>query len=261
MAKKGRIFIGTSGWMYKDWGALFYPAGMKKGHLSYLAEEFSTVEINSSFYHLPRASTFQKWRAEVPDNFVFSVKLSRFITHRKKLAGVREPLERFLKRAIRLEGKLGPVLIQLPPFLKYDKALLDSFVESLAAVRARTDPMIRFALEPRHVSWMDDSSAAHLRSRLRQIGRSCLVFPHSAKIPSFPPSDENVIADFVYVRFHGPSEWAASRYGARRLRPWAERIAAWSARSIDSYVYFNNDIHGHAVVDARTLKRQVGIGY
>jgi uncharacterized protein YecE (DUF72 family) len=265
MAKKasqsGKIRIGTSGWMYKDWGAMFYPTGMKKGFLTYLANEFSTVEINSSFYHLPLASTFDKWKDEVPDDFVFAVKLSRFITHRKKLAGVREPLTTFFNRAKHMEEKLGPILIQLPPFLKYDEKLLDSFLESLDATRTKQKRAMRFALEPRHVSWFEKPNRSEVLKRLKEADVA-LVFPHSRKIPSPDPDDpENLTSDFVYVRFHGPSEFAASRYGASRLKPWANRIEKWSADGLDVFVYFNNDIHGHAVVDARTLKRQLGISY
>lgn len=264
MAKKGycgRIFVGTSGWMYKDWGEMFYPKDLKKGHLTYLSREFRTVEVNTSFYHLPLASTFTKWRGEVPADFVFAVKISRYITHRKKLSGVREPIDTFLKRAVRLKEKLGPILIQLPPFLKYDESLFDAFIDSLAIVRDRHDRNIRFAIEPRHGSWMEDGAASHVRVRLRKMRNSCLVFPHSARIASFEPNNENIVSDFTYVRFHGPSEWAASRYGPHRLRPWAERITRWCERGLDTYVYFNNDIHGHAVIDARTLKRQLNLPY
>ncbi len=263
MAKKGsktsQLRIGTSGWMYKDWGAMFYPKDLKKGHLSYLAAEFNTVEINSSFYHLPLASTFAKWKGEVPDDFVFAVKLSRFITHQKKLEGVREPLERFLKNAKNLEEKLGVILIQLPPSLQFDESLLETFLESLRVVANREKLETRYALEPRHASWFEDAIAKIVRTRVKEFGTMCLVFPHSAKIPSYSPVEENILADFAYVRFHGPSECAASRYGPQRLKPWADRIQKWKDQGLDVFVYFNNDIHGHAIVDARTLKRQLGL--
>jgi uncharacterized protein YecE (DUF72 family) len=253
--KQGALYIGTSGWMYKDWGEMFYPKNMKKGHLQFLAAEFNTVEVNSSFYHLPLKSTFAKWHSDTPKGFVFSVKMSRYLTHRKRLKGAREPLNNFLSRAKAMEEKLGIVLIQLPPYLKYDKKLLESFLKSLSAVCKKQKMNPRFALEPRHPSWMDNGK--EVRTLLKKFKRMCLVFPHSSKIPSFAPEKENVVTDFAYVRFHGPSEFAASRYGAARLRPWAERIKKWRAKGLTTFVYFNNDIHGHAIVDARTLKKLI----
>lgn len=249
-----RLHVGTSGWMYKDWGEEFYPKDLKKGHLEFLAREFKTVEVNSSFYHLPLASTFEKWCDETPDDFVFAVKLSRFITHRKKLVGVREPLTRFFRNAKHMGNKLRVVLIQLPPSLKYDKKLLAKFMADVRATSAREKIAVRFALEPRHKTWIENAAEVTAAMRKAEVA---LVFPHSAKIPSFPAEGKNVTTDFVYVRFHGPSEWAASRYGPRRLRPWATRIRGWLKSGVEVFVYFNNDIHGHAIHDARTLLRQI----
>jgi uncharacterized protein YecE (DUF72 family) len=243
------VRIGTSGWMYKDWGARFYPKTLKKGHLQFLAREFDTVEVNSSFYHLPLASTFTKWREETPPGFEFAVKISRYITHRKKLRGVSEPVATFMRRAKKMEGKLGVILVQLPPFLKYDRTVLENFLKIVKKYKTR------FALEPRHSSWVE--SGAEVRALLKKAGVA-LVFPHSAKIPSFKPETKNITAGFVYIRFHGPSEFAASRYGSRRLSPWATRIKAWRRKKLHIFVYFNNDKNGHAIDDARTLKRLVG---
>ena len=251
MKSKGRIFIGTSGWMYKDWGERFYPPDMKQGFLSFLAQEFTTVEVNSSFYHLPRPTTFAKWKSETRDDFIFAVKLSRFITHQKKLVDCREPLERFLSSAKEFGEKLGVILIQLPPRLAYDIELLKTFLADLRAACRKTKVSTRFALEPRHKSWLE--CLPEIRKTL-QKEKIALVFPHSAKISSVPPEDENILADFVYIRFHGPSEFAASRYGTKLLKPWAERIAKWQRKGLKVFVYFNNDINGHAIDDARTLK-------
>ncbi|HEX8947195.1 MAG TPA: DUF72 domain-containing protein [Candidatus Paceibacterota bacterium] len=250
---KGSVYIGTSGWMYKDWGEAFYPPGMKKGFLSYLAQEFPTVEVNSSFYHLPLASTFAKWREEVPESFVFSVKLSRYVTHRN-LPSVRQPVYRFLSRAKRLQEKLGPVLVQFPPHKKFSEAWFEKFLEDLAAAAKRAGVHPRFAIEPRHESWL--AALPKVRALLRKA-HIALVFPHSSRIPSVPPEDENLTADFVYVRFHGPSEFGASSYGSRRLAPWATRIRRWRDQGKDVFCYFNNDQHGYAVEDARTLRRLV----
>jgi uncharacterized protein YecE (DUF72 family) len=248
------LSIGTSGWMYKDWGKTFYPPEMKKGFLTFLSAEFSTVEVNSSFYHLPLASTFVKWRLETPARFIFAVKLSRFITHQKRLEDCREPLERFLGNAKNLEEKLGPILIQLPPSLRFDKKVLQEFLADLTAACKKTKVNPRFALEPRHKSWMEEKNAKAVRLMLKKK-KIAIVFPHSSRIPSFAPEDGNITADFVYIRFHGPSEFAASRYGAERLAPWAKRINAWRRKKLDVFVYFNNDVHGHAIHDARTLKK------
>lgn len=247
---KPLLCIGTSGWMYKDWGERFYPKDLKTGHLSYLAREFNTVEINSSFYHLPRSSTFAKWQSEVPDHFVFAAKMSRYVTHRKRLHAVGEPIATFMARAQKLGDKLGVVLVQLPPSLKYDKQRLVALLRLLGRKKAR------FAIEPRHKSWLE--AAEEVRKLLHTINNVGLVFPHSAKLPSFAPEDANITSNFVYVRFHGPSEFGASRYGAAKLRPWARRIQQWHKRGLSVFAYFNNDKHGHAIDDARTLKRLVG---
>jgi uncharacterized protein YecE (DUF72 family) len=253
--RAGDLRIGTSGWMYKDWGATFYPPDLKKGHLQFLSQEFNTVEVNSSFYHLPRDTTFEKWRDETPDNFIFAVKLSRFITHQLRLREAKEPLDRFLTNAKKLRQKLGVILIQLPPSLKFDQDTLENFLSDLKKASAKSHLEPRFALEPRHVSWFAKEELSAVR-RILTREHMAIVFPHSSKIPSAKPIDANITADFLYVRFHGPSEFAASRYGASRLRPWAKRISAWLARGLDVFVYFNNDVHGHAIHDARTLIRQ-----
>lgn len=249
--KQTGVYIGTSGWMYKDWGKAFYPREMKKGFLQFLATEFNTVEVNSSFYHLPKSSTFAKWKGETPDGFVFAVKMSRYITHTLRLVDCFEPLQNFFASARKMGDKLGVVLIQLPPSLKYDEQTLQQFLKDLRRAQKKEKIQTRFALEPRHQSFMED--ALKVRAQLKKHDIS-LVFPHSAKMASFPPEEENILGDFVYVRFHGPSEFAASRYGARRLRPWAERINGWRKKQLNVFVYFNNDVHGHAIHDARTLK-------
>ena len=251
----GKIHIGTSGWMYKDWGKEFYPEDMKEGFLTYLAGEFDTVEVNSSFYHLPLPGTFVKWGTETPSDFVFAVKLSRYITHRSHDT-VKQAAYRFLSRAKRLGKKLGPVLVQLPPYRKFDQAWATRFLDDLVSAGKRAKISVRFALEPRHRTWL--AGLATVRALAKERGIA-LVFPHSAKIPSIPAEDENVTSDFVYVRFHGPSEFAASRYGSRQLRPWANKIKQWSEKGIDVFCYFNNDVHGHAVHDARALKSLVGL--
>lgn len=249
--------------MYKDWGKEFYPADMKKGFLTYLANEFNTVEVNASFYRLPTLETFKKWYAETPDHFLFSVKLSRYITHIRRLEDVKQGLERFLNNATGLDKKLGVILIQLPPNIKYEEERLEKFFDDLNEITPTLPFRPRFALEPRNKSFMENREDLIKILKKQKIA---LVFPHSAKIPSFPAEDENVISDFVYARFHGPSEFAASRYGKELLMPWAEKMVHWLNRGLDVYAYFNNDSNGHAIHDARDLKeccklveRKVGV--
>lgn len=255
LMKEARAYIGTSGWMYKDWGETFYPPELKKGHLSFLSQEFDTVEVNTTFYHLQPKSTFKKWHDETREGFMFAVKLSRYITHHEKLVSVKEPLERFMSAIVGLEEKRGPILIQLPPWLKFDEAVLERFLADLRKICDRKNIVPLFALEPRHKSWMEHAEIVRPLLKEQNIA---IVFPHSSKIPSFEPVPENITADFVYVRFHGPSEFAASRYGPRRLRPWADRMLEWQRKKLTVFAYFNNDVHGHAIHDARTLIRQIG---
>jgi uncharacterized protein YecE (DUF72 family) len=243
--------------MYKDWGENFYPKEMKQGHLTYLAGEFNTVEVNSSFYHLPLLSTFENWRRQVPDDFRFAVKMSRYITHHLRLQEAEEPIQTFLGRAKALEEKLAAILIQLPPYLPYGPEDFAAFLKALEKGCEKEGVRPNFALEPRHPSWFELGAAGRLRVQVRGFPGLALVFPHSAKIPSFEPEDNNILDEFVYVRFHGPSEFAASRYGSERLAPWADKIRKWRERGLRVFAYFNNDAHGHAVEDARELKRLV----
>ena len=144
------ILIGTSGWQYKDWRGRLYPAGLpQRRWLEHYAERFATVEVNNAFYRLPERSTFEQWRERTPADFCFAVKMSRYLTHVKRLREPAEPVARFLERASALGGKLGPVLIQLPPTLRADLAALD---ETLG----RFPSGVRVAVEPRHDTWFTD---------------------------------------------------------------------------------------------------------
>ena len=253
VSAKACVYIGTSGWMYKDWGKKIYPKNMREGFLTFLSSVFNTVEVNSSFYRNPKPSTYLKWKSETPRNFVFAVKMNRYITHRKRLIECRQPLEFFLKSAKALGRKLGPILIQLPPNLPYEETRLKKFLKDLKAVQKKLDIVRpRFAIEPRHETWFERPYIEELRGILKEQ-KIALVFAHSASIPSFKPDKENITTDFVYVRLHGPDEFAASRYGARRILPWAEKMADWRKEGIDVFAYFNNDVHGHAAADAQTL--------
>jgi uncharacterized protein YecE (DUF72 family) len=253
---RGRLFIGTSGWSY-GWEN-FYPAGLPaRERLRFYASRFASAEVNYSFYHLPKESTLAKWRDETPDGFVFALKLSRFITHIKRLKGVGAPLRTFFARARTLGAKLGPILVQLPPSFKLDAERLADFLAR--AARASSAPgrgRPRLAFEFRHPSWFAPGEARD--AVLARIGKrgGALAFAHSARYPY--PEDEPVAADFVYLRFHGPRELFASRYGKRGLAPWARKIARWRARGLDVYAYFNNNAAGYAAEDAAQLARLCG---
>lgn len=246
----GAFHVGTSGWAY-GWPNFYPPDLKKKDYLVFLSRRFDTVELNTTFYHLPRPEAYDRWVRETPDRFVFALKLSRYITHMKRLSGVREPLRRFLRGARRLEAKLGPVLVQLPPRFPADPKRLGAFLESVARVAAEIGrPDLRVAFEFRDESWFTSAPALDL---LREHG-AALALPHSSRYPY--PAREPRTADWMYLRFHGPRELFASRYGPAALRHWAERIRTW-IRTGDVYAYFNNDSGGHAPVDARALRRLV----
>jgi uncharacterized protein YecE (DUF72 family) len=254
--KQAVLYVGTSGWSY-DWEG-FYPAGLRsREYLPYYSRQFRTVEVNYSFYRLPRPSTYEKWKSETSDDFIFAVKLSRFITHVKKLSGVKQALKKFLTNAMPLGPKLGPVLVQLPPSFRVDVKRLARFLERTGQVRSEMSmgAPLRLAFEFRHRTWFDRPDAETVFDAIKRYG-AAVVFAHSSRYPY--PDDEPVTADFVYLRFHGPREMFASRYGAAGLERWRPRIEEWLGRGLDVYAYFNNDVDGYAVDDARALLELTG---
>jgi uncharacterized protein YecE (DUF72 family) len=160
-------------------------------------------------------------------------------------------LETFIKRAKPMGEKLGCILIQLPPSLVYEEKKIERFVEDIQVVTARNYG-IRFALEPRHKSWSDEIKAV---VKLLRKANIALVFAQSRDMLSIAPEDKNITADFAYIRFHGPEQFAASRYGEELLQPWSERTQELLSQGLDVFVYFNNDINGHAIYDARAFSQ------
>ena len=245
----GALRIGTSGWAY-SWPR-FYPTGLPtEARLPFYASRFSTVEVNTSFYHLPRPATYARWLRETPPSFVFTLKASRTVTHGLRLVDADEPWSRFLAVARVLGARLGPVLVQLPPSFHAEPARLDRF---LALTRTLAEdlglPPLRVAIEVRHASWLRSAAVADaLRAR-----SAALVFAHSSRFPY--PDEEPITAGFVYLRFHGPREWCSSRYGEEGLARWVPKIRAWRERGLDVFAYFNNDVHGYAPMDAGDLMR------
>jgi uncharacterized protein YecE (DUF72 family) len=229
------LFIGTSGWQYKDWRGSFYPPKLAQARwLEYYIEHFQTVEVNNTFYRLPPPETFAGWARRVPDDFVMVVKMSRYLTHVKRLHDPAEPVARFFDHARPLGSKLGPVLVQLPPQLAADLPALDDTL-------ARFPRGVRAAVEFRHESWFSDDTAALLS---RHNAAFCLADSPRRRTPVWRT------ADWGYVRFHEGRASPPPCYGRQALHSWADRISGtWSADD-DVFVFFNNDHRACAVRDA-----------
>lgn len=234
------VHIGTSGWQYRDWRGSFYPAGLpQRDWLEYYCRHFRTLELNNSFYRLPAATAFAGWRRRTPDGFLVAVKMSRYLTHIKKLNDPREPVERFLERARELGPRLGPVLVQLPPRFE---AAPDRLDETLGLFPAS----VRVAVEFRDPSWFTDAVREVLERR-----RAAFVLADS------PRRRQPVwkTADWGFVRFHEGRSQPAPCYGEGALRSWAERLAETFGRDEDVFAYFNNDHHACAIRDAGVFER------
>ena len=254
---EAKIYLGTSGWTNKEWGKKFYPV-REKDLLKFYAGWFKTVEINNTFYHTPPVSFFKKWHDDVPADFIFAVKLNRYLTHIERFRGTMGATRYFLTNCLVLAEKLGPILVQLPPNFPYRRERLEKFLKDAAKIETENKVKFRFALEPRHPSWFLPDKVRELKKMLKKHN-SVLVFAHSDKYPGYDP--EKVKAGkFVYIRLHGPEEFAASLYRASLLRPWAERIKGWNKKGKDVYLYFNNDVHAYAIDDLKTLKKMLQSG-
>ncbi|MCH8615160.1 DUF72 domain-containing protein [Sphingomonas sp. SM33] len=241
---RGRtIHVGCSGWVYKHWRGLLYPEGLpQKRWFERYAEDFDTVEINASFYRVPLASTFEGWREKAPAGFRYAVKVNRFITHMKKLLGCEDALQQFIDLARPLGPALGPLLYQLPPSLHKDLPRLEAFLNLLP-----TD--LEHVFEFRHKSWYEED----VRALLDRYGVGFVA--HDLKGLVSPRWASGRTA---YVRFHGAGGKYWGRYSDEALLEWSDWILDQSSRGRSVWCYFNNDIHGHAIEDARTLKSMVG---
>lgn len=241
------VHIGTSGWSYKDWKNVFYPAKLPPAEwLSYYAMWFDTTEINSSFYHLPRPQTPFKWAESVPGDFTFCPKISRYLTHMKKLHDPQEPLMRFFDIFDTMKDRLGPILIQLPPSLKYDEFLAANFFGLLESAYADYD----FALEARHASWLKDEALSLLKRYhiAWVISQSGVGFPYA----------EHITSGNIYFRFHGPEGLYNSYYSKEQLAYYALKFKNWLKAGHKLWIYFNNDYYGYGIDNALTLKRMLG---
>jgi uncharacterized protein YecE (DUF72 family) len=235
------VHIGTSGWNYPHWQGVFYPKDCpRRNWLEYYARHFDVLELNASFYRLPGGETFRKWRQRTPENFVWAVKMNRYVSHIRRLKNVEGAMGRFYDAVSALGEKLGPILIQLPPSLVYERSLLDSFLELL-------DPSRRHAIEVRHASWMQKAFLDDLRRRNVAF---CI-----ADTAGRYPGQVAVTADFAYLRLHGSQKLYASLYTEEELRNWAGKIKDWSC---ETWVFFDNDAAGHAVRNALRLREICG---
>lgn len=286
------IRIGISGWTYPPWRKVFYPEGLpQRRELEYASRAFTSIEINGTFYGLQKPASYRKWAAETPDDFVFSVKGNRFITHIRRLREVETPLANFFASGpLELGNKLGPFLWQLPPSFQYDPELLENFFgllpqtgeEALELARHHSDfikeedfsegrsiKRLRHALEVRHKSFENEEFIA----LLKKFHIALAVADTAGKWPFM----EDLTSDFVYVRLHGDEKLYVSGYSEEALDRWARKVDRWakggSPRDArlqtpapeprkagrDAYVYFDNDVKVHAPFDAMSLAKRLGV--
>jgi uncharacterized protein YecE (DUF72 family) len=266
MAKQVRI--GTSGWRYREWRGDFYPKGLQQRlELQYVSQRVNSVEINGSFYSLQRPELYRRWYGETPDDFVFAVKGSRFITHMKKLNDVRTPLANFMASGVLALGeKLGPFLWQFPErmpmddrFEKFFKLLPrdtdqaswlarkhDARVTGRSQLKSAVHGPLRHAVEIR------DACAKWFHELLEEQGIATVVADTAGRFPTC----EAVTADHVYVRLHGETILYGGTYSKRAVAHWSEKISKWRKRG-EVFVYFDNDAHGYAPWDAIALAEAV----
>jgi len=231
-------YIGTSGWHYDHWRGRFYPEKLAKAKwLEFYTSHFATVELNNSFYRLPSEAAFTTWRDSSPANFTFAVKVSRFITHIKRLKDTGEAVEKFITRAKILGEKLGPLLYQLPPNMHRNDEVLESFLSTLPQG-------MKHVFEFRHQSWLEEEVLAILHKYNMGF---CIFDMPSVSCPLV------ATADFAYIRFHGSADLYWGYYSDEELAGWAKRLVNLARNLKAVYIYFNNDAEAFAVRNARTL--------
>jgi uncharacterized protein YecE (DUF72 family) len=240
------VRVGCSGWNYAHWRELVYPKGLPaRRWLAYYAELFDTVEVNNTFYRLPRRESVAAWIEETPPGFLFAVKASRYLTHMKRLTDLGRGVERFYERIDPLvrSPKMGPVLWQLPENFHRDEERLGSALASL--------PPGRHCFEFRHPSWFREEVYA----LLGEHGAALVIGDH----PERPFQTHELTADWTFIRFHYGSRGRGGNYSERELEEWARRIEGWR-ESADVYAYFNNDWSAYAVKNALWLRERLSAG-
>jgi uncharacterized protein YecE (DUF72 family) len=239
------VHIGCSGWSYTDWRGRLYPKKLpQKRWLGTYAEHFGTVEVNNTFYRLPSESAVETWVKETPDDFVFTVKASRYLTHVKRLKELGPYLKRFYDPLGPLSeaGKLGPVLWQFPENFHRDDERLSGALSAL--------PPGRHAFEFRHPSWF----VKDVYELLGQHDAALVIGDH----PKWPFQARERTTDWTFIRFHYGRRGRKGNYSYPELETWARRLGQWR-RSTEIYAYFNNDWSGYAPENARRLKRSLGV--
>lgn len=288
------IRVGVSGWTYPPWRGNFYPESLpQKLELAYASRRFNALEVNGTFYSLQRPNAFQAWYDAAPPGFLFALKGGRYVTHMRKLKDARVPLANYFAQGIlRLREKLGPILWQLPPFLKFDERRMEEFLSllpadtaALARVAADHAPSLkgRSALEPdakravRHA--VEFRHESFLTDRFVELLRAHNVSLVIADVAGKFPTAEDVTADWVYVRLHGSRTLYQSGYSPREIQAWAAKVRAWhkgneppkarrigrkapnAKRGHDVYVFFDNtDVKLRAPVDARRMAKELATG-
>lgn len=239
---KYNIRIGTSGWHYNHWKGLFYPEDLPKtGWLEHYTRDFDSVEINNTFYQLPKPAAVNNWFRQTPEGFLYTVKANRFITHIKKLKNAAEPLTRFLQVAEILKEKLGPILYQLPPSLKKDISRLEDFIRLLPENHISV-------FEFRNNSWYSDDVFELLDKNKTGF---CIHDLGGLETPRL------VTGRILYIRFHGPAGKYAGNYSMPALKKWADWIKKNLNTAHIAFAYFNNDANAFAVRNAKQLKESL----
>jgi uncharacterized protein YecE (DUF72 family) len=235
---KPRVYIGTSGWVYKHWHQSFYPEDLPRtDQLTHYSTQFPTVEINATFYRLPTENMVRGWYDRAPKEFIYAVKGSRLITHFRRLKNIRAELKTFFKRIAPLGGHLGPVLWQLPPNFAKD-------LDRLAHFLSHIPKEFQHAIEFRHPSWISLDTFD-----LLQTHRVAHVWLSSQRMPT----NFTVTSSFVYLRFHGLEGGPGHDYTEEELAPWAQALVQQAEKRHRSFVYFNNDWNTRAPENARLL--------
>jgi uncharacterized protein YecE (DUF72 family) len=237
------IHIGTSGWHYDHWRGPFYPQnlGKNKDMLPYYARHFRSVEINNSFYQLPKKKTLACWHKSVPKRFLFTLKGSRYITHMKKLKDPSKTVPPLLEAVRVLGSKLGPILFQLPPRWKINPERLQEFLQILPTE-------FRYAFEFRDPSWFD----GRIYQTLSDHDAAFCIY-HLAGLLS----PKEVTTDFVYIRLHGPQEAYQGQYDIHTLAGWAGALSTWQKQGREIFCFFDNDQAGYAAQDALRLQKMI----
>lgn len=238
-----RVRIGTSGWHYADWWGPFFPSGIKKKDaLAYYASQFDAVELNAPFYRTPTPKAVEGWRETTPDDFRFTWKASRYITHWKRLLADDNSLALLEERVALLTDKAGPVLFQLHPRMTVD-------LDRLAAFIARLNGRRRYSFEFRHEGWYD----ARVFDLLADNGMALCISDHASA-----PAPREVTAGWVYVRNHGPSGRYHGSYSDDALAGWARSIDGWRGEGREVWCFFDNDVKSAAPHDAKRLRTLLG---